>query len=40
MAELKDPELTSSHKYTKITTIFRTTISEKYQNLPEKIFYN
>ena len=40
MAEQKDPELSSSHRCTKITTMCRTTISEKNQNLPEKIFYN
>ena len=40
MAEEKDPELTSSHGHTKITTIYRKTIDEKDQNLPGKIFYN
>ena len=39
-AEEKDLELTSSHKHTKITTICRTTIAEKDQNLSEKIFYS
>ena len=40
MAESKDPELTSSRKSTKITTICRTAINEKDQNRPEKIFNN
>ena len=40
MVEQKDLELTSSHKHTKITTIYRTTINEKDWNLPENIFYN
>ena len=40
MVEQKDHELTSSHKHTNITTICGTTISEKDQNLPEKIFDN
>ena len=30
----KNPELASSHEHTKITTICRTTIGEKDQNLP------
>ena len=38
--EQKDLELTSSHKHTRITTIFRTIISEKDRNLLEKICYN
>ena len=38
--EQKDPELTTSHGNTKITTICRTTIDEKDQNLQEKILYN
>ena len=29
MAELEDPEHTSSHRHTKVTTIYRGTISEK-----------
>ena len=29
MAEQKDPELTSSHEDTKITTIYRTNINER-----------
>lgn len=37
---LERPELTSSHKHTKSTTMCRTTLDEKDQNLPEKIFYN
>ena len=36
MVEQKDPELTSSHRHIKITTIYRTTIDDKDQNLPEK----
>ena len=40
MAEYEDPELTSSHRHTKITTIYRATIEEKDQNLEERIFYN
>ena len=40
MAEYEDPELTSSHRHTKITTIYRATIEEKDQNLAERIFYN
>ena len=32
--------LTSSHRNTKITTIYRTPINEKDWNLPKKIFYN
>ena len=37
---VEDPELTSSHGHTKITTIYRATIDEKDQNLTEKIFCN
>ena len=40
MVEQEDPELTSSHGHTKITTIYEGTIDEKEQNLAEKIFYN
>ena len=40
MAESKDPELTSSHKHTKITTNCKTTTNEKDQNLPEEILHN
>ena len=40
MAEQTDPELTSSHMCTKITTMCRTTISETDQNLPAKIFHD
>ena len=40
MVEYKEPQFTSSHGNTKITTIFQTTINEKDENLPEKIFYN
>ena len=39
MAEQEDLKLTSSHGHTKITIIYRATIDEKDQNLPEKIFY-
>lgn len=39
MLEYKDPELTSLHKHTKITTICRT-FDEKEWKLPEKIFYD
>ena len=38
MAEEEDPELTSSHGNTKITTIYRATIDERVSNLPEKIY--
>lgn len=38
MAEQEDTELISSHKYIKITTIYRTAIYEKDQIIPEKIF--
>ena len=34
------PELIASHGHTKITIIYRTTIDEKDQNLPEKISNN
>lgn len=34
------PEFTSSHGHTKVTTICRTTIDEKAQNLPKMIFDN
>ena len=40
MAEQEDPELISSHRYTKITTIYGVTIDGKDRNLAEKIFYN
>ena len=40
MAEYKDPELTSSHKHNRITTICRITIDEEDWNLPEKISSN
>ena len=40
MAEQEDPEPTSSHRYTKMTTTYRATIDKKDQNLAEKIFYN
>ena len=39
MVEYKDPELTS-HKLKKTTSIYRTTIDVKEQNLPGKVFYN
>ena len=38
MAEEEDPELTSSHGHTKITTIYRATIDVRVSNLPEKIY--
>ena len=38
MAEEEDPELTSSHGHTEITTIYRATIDERVSNLPEKIY--
>ena len=34
------PELTSSHKDTKIIIIYRVIIDEKDQKLPEEIFHN
>ena len=40
IVEKEDPELTSSHRHTKIKTIYIATIEEKDRNLPEKIFYN
>ena len=40
MEEYKDSELISSPRHTKITTIYRITIDEKDQNIPEKIIYN
>ena len=40
MEEENDPELTFSPKRTKITTICRTTIDDKEQKLPQKIFCN
>ena len=40
MAGQEDPECTSSHGHTKITTIYKTIIDEKDWNSPEKIFYN
>ena len=40
MVEQKGPELTSSYKHTKVTSICTTTIDEVDQNLPEKIFYS
>ena len=40
MVKWEDPELTSSHGHTKITTVYRAIIDEKDQNLVEKIFYN
>ena len=33
---VEDPELTSSHGHTKITTIYRTTIDEKDQKTSRK----
>ena len=40
MVEQKDPELNSSHNYTTVTTVCRTTIDEEDGNLAGKIFYN
>ena len=39
MAEQEDPDFTSFHGHTKITTIYRATTDEKDQNLAEKIIY-
>ena len=39
MAEQEDPQLTSSHKHIKITTIYRATINEKDLKTGRKIFY-
>ena len=36
MAKQEDPELTSSHQRTKITTIYRATIDEKDQKTSRK----
>ena len=38
IARPPQPHLTSSQEHTKTTTICRTTLDEKAQNLPEKIF--
>ena len=35
-----DPELTSSHRYTKITAIYRTTIDENNMKTSIKTFHN
>ena len=40
MAKYKDLELFSYSRHTKITMIYSTPISEKAQNLQEKIIYN
>ena len=40
MVEQEDPELTSSHGHTKITTISIATIDEKDWEKAEKVFYN
>ena len=37
MVEQENPEFTSSHGHTKITTIYRATIDE---NLAEEVFYS
>lgn len=39
LVEQKDPGLTSSHNYTKVTTVCRATIDEN-GNLAGKVFYN
>ena len=36
MAEQENPELTSSHRHTKIITIYRITIDEKDQKTSRK----
>lgn len=38
MAEYKDPELSSSHERNKSTTICKTAVNEKGENLSENIF--
>ena len=40
MAEQEDPELTSSYRHTKITTIYRETVDKKDWKTEEKILYN
>ena len=35
--EQKDPELTSSHGHTQITSIYRTAINEKDQNFQKRL---
>lgn len=40
MVERQESEITSFHKYTKITTIYRDTTNEKKHDPPEKTFYN
>ena len=36
----EDPEITFSHRRTKLKIIYEAAIDKKDQNLPEKIFYN
>ena len=36
MAEYKDPEITSSHRYTKITALYRATTGEKDKKISRK----
>ena len=36
MAEQKDPEITSSNRHTKITTLYRATIDEKNKKISRK----
>lgn len=40
MAESEDPEFTSSHERTKITTFYRATLGENYLKTVEKKFHN
>ena len=40
MVEQEDPNLTSSHRHTKMTNTYRATIDNTDQNLPGKTFYN
>ena len=40
MVEEEDPELTSSHRHTKITTVYRPIIDENSLKNSRKIFYN
>ena len=40
MVEQEDHELTSSHKHTKMTNIYRATTDNTYQNLRGKTLYD
>ena len=40
MVGQEDPEFPSSHKHTKVMTIYREIIDEQDQNLAENIFHN